>query len=65
VRFVIETLYAHFVKHPEQIPPELMQINQARQEPVERAVVDYVAGMTDRFALETFKKIFIPRTWGA
>jgi dGTPase len=65
VRFVVETLYAHFVQHPEQIPADLRRINAARQEPVERAVVDYVAGMTDRYALEIFKRIFIPRTWGA
>ena len=65
VRFVVETLYAHFVRHPEQIPADLMAINQARQEPVERAVVDYIAGMTDRYALERFKQLFIPRTWGA
>jgi dGTPase len=65
VRFVIETLYAHFIKHPELIPADLRRINQERQEPVERAVVDYIAGMTDRYALEVFRKIFIPKTWGA
>jgi dGTPase len=65
VRFVIETLYAHFVKHPDQLPADLLRINQARQEPVERAVVDYIAGMTDRYAIEKFNSIFIPCTWGA
>jgi dGTPase len=65
VRFVIETLYDYFVKHPDQMPADLLQINQARQEPVERAVVDYIAGMTDRYAIEKFNRIFIPRTWGA
>jgi dGTPase len=65
VRFVIETLYAYFVKRPEQIPDDLRRINEARQEPVERAVVDYIAGMTDRYALELFNRIFVPRTWGA
>ena len=65
VRFVIETLYAHFLKHPEQLPAELLRINREREEPVERAVVDYIAGMTDRYALELFKRVFIPRTWGA
>jgi dGTPase len=65
VRFIVETLYAHFLKHPEQIPADLRRINEARQEPVERLVVDYIAGMTDRYALEVFKRLFIPRTWGA
>ncbi|MCU0493369.1 MAG: deoxyguanosinetriphosphate triphosphohydrolase [Chloroflexaceae bacterium] len=65
VRFVIETLYAHFIKNPEQLPTDLLRINQARQEPVERAVVDYISGMTDRYALKVFNEIFVPRTWGA
>lgn len=65
VRFIIETLYAHFVAHPEQIPDDLRRISMARGEPVERAVVDYIAGMTDRYALEVFRRVFIPRTWGA
>lgn len=64
VRFVIETLYAYFCTHPNQLPTDLLLINQQRQEPAERAVVDYIAGMTDRYALEMFKRIFIPKTWG-
>ncbi len=64
VRFVIETLYAHFLKRPDELPEDLLRINRLHQEPIERAVVDYIAGMTDRYALEVFKRIFIPRTWG-
>ena len=30
---------------------------------VERAVCDYVAGMTDRFAVSTFEKLFVPNSW--
>ena len=29
----------------------------------ERAVVDYLAGMTDRFAVAMFEKLFMPRPW--
>lgn len=65
VRFVIETLYSHFVTHPEQLPPYLLRINQQRQEPIERAVVDYIAGMTDRYATKVFNDLFVPRTWSA
>ncbi len=65
VRFVIETLYGYFCTHADELPVDLLQINQQRQEPVARAVVDYISGMTDRYALEVFKRIFIPKTWGA
>lgn len=65
VRFIIETLYGHFCQEPAQIPADLRAISDRRGEPVERAVVDFVAGMTDRYALAVFKKIFVPKTWGA
>ncbi|HYF64454.1 MAG TPA: deoxyguanosinetriphosphate triphosphohydrolase [Herpetosiphonaceae bacterium] len=65
VRFIIGKLYEHFNAHPDEIPADLLQISQRRGEPVERAVVDYIAGMTDRFALKTFNELYVPRTWGA
>ena len=32
-------------------------------EGVERAVCDYIAGMTDRYALNKYKDIFLPKMW--
>jgi dGTPase len=32
-------------------------------EPPERAVADFLSGMTDRFALETWEALFVPRPW--
>jgi dGTPase len=51
--------------HPEQLPSDLRQINRERDEPIERAVVDYIAGMTDRYAIKVFNDLYVPRTWGA
>lgn len=60
---MIAMLYGHFVEHPQQLPPDLLRINQTRQEPMERAVVDYIAGMTDRYALKVFEALFVPHIW--
>ncbi|KPV50583.1 deoxyguanosinetriphosphate triphosphohydrolase [Kouleothrix aurantiaca] len=65
VRQMIDLLYRHFVAHPEQLPPDLLRINAERSEPSERAVVDFIAGMTDRYAIKIFNDLYIPRTWGA
>lgn len=65
VRFIIETIYQHFLQHPHELPADLLRINQERQEPVERAVVDYIAGMTDRYAIKVFNDLFVPHTWDA
>lgn len=59
----IALLYQHFLEHPEQLPADLRRINEQRQEPIERAVVDYIAGMTDRYAIQVFENLFVPRIW--
>ncbi len=63
VDVMIHLLYEYFVGHPEELPAELRRINEQRGEPIERAVVDYIAGMTDRYAIKKFQELFIPRTW--
>ena len=63
VRFVVEQLYRHFVAHPDAISPELRRIAAAHGEPVERAAIDYIAGMTDRYALEVFNGLYVPGIW--
>jgi dGTPase len=65
IRIMIEMLYMHFLEHLEELPDDLQRINHERAEPTERAVVDYVAGMTDRYAIKVFNDLYIPRTWGA
>ncbi|PZC48213.1 MAG: dGTPase [Chloroflexi bacterium] len=44
---VVEFLYNHLCEHPDEVPPEYW----LHAESTEQAVVDYVSGMTDRFAL--------------
>lgn len=65
VTLMIDLLYHHFLAHPGQLPAELLHINQERNEPIERAVVDYIAGMTDRYAIKVFEDLYVPRTWSA
>jgi dGTPase len=50
---VVKTIYCHFVAHPEEMPPEFHQLS-GPGEPIERRVLDYVAGMTDRYAMEIY-----------
>lgn len=65
VRLMIDLLFRHFLEHPEKISSDLRTINAERGEPVERMVLDYVAGMTDRYAIKVFNDLYVPRTWGA
>ncbi len=63
VRFVIEQLFDHFTRFPDEVPADLRAISAARGDEHACAVVDYIAGMTDRYALKIFNAIYVPRTW--
>lgn len=56
-RFIKE-LFSAYVSHPEQLPPKWQL--RAEQDGVKRAVCDYIAGMTDRFAQDEYKRLFHP-----
>ncbi len=54
-------LYEYFVKHPDKMPE--MYVHNIEDEGVERCVCDYISGMTDRYAIEIYNDLFIPRMW--
>lgn len=54
-------LFHYFVQYPEQMPESYFR--NVEEEGVERCVCDFVSGMTDRYAIETYKKLFIPHVW--
>jgi len=55
---VLEQLFSTYTRHPELLPPQVRQA--AELEGRERAVCDYLAGMTDRFAVEEYARLFNP-----
>ena len=54
-------LFTYFVDHPEKLPIESLET--ISKESVERAVCDYLSGMTDRYAIELYRDLFIPERW--
>ncbi len=59
---MIGVLYDYYMKHPEEMP-ELQKKMIGSGTPVWRAVCDYIASMTDRYAIKMFESIYIPKTW--
>ncbi len=57
-RFIGE-LFQLYVQKPEQLP-NTTRLRIEHGEPIERVVCDYIAGMTDRYCLEEYKKLFDP-----
>ncbi|HZP95655.1 MAG TPA: deoxyguanosinetriphosphate triphosphohydrolase [Candidatus Limnocylindria bacterium] len=60
---VLWELLQYFERHPERMPQEHQRI--AERDGTKRAVADYIAGMTDRYALDTYTSLFVPSAWGA
>ena len=60
--FMLEQLFCHFIKNPGLLPVEYEIVT--KSEGIERAVCDYIAGMTDRYSISAYCKFFVPKTWG-
>ena len=52
---MIRRLFEYYVREPDKLPPEYQDIRY--EEGVERAVCDYISGMTDVYALDLYRKI--------
>lgn len=60
-RDIIGILYDYYMKHPGKLPTDFQP--QLSFDGIERTVVDYIAGMTDKYAVYKFSEIFIPTAW--
>lgn len=61
VEKMMAELYAYFSLNPQEMPAFYGHI--AQQEGVDRAVTDYLSGMSDDFAIRRFEDLFVPRKW--
>ncbi len=60
-KVLLSQLFEYFSQHVEKMPELYRGI--AEEEGVGRAVCDYISCMTDRFAVETYKELYIPKFW--
>lgn len=58
---LIESLYDYFRSNPDTMP--VQYIETIYKEDIDRAVCDYIAGMSDRFAVSVCRSIYIPKGW--
>jgi len=57
---LVRALYDYYHDHPEEISPEYQELI-TQGDPVGRVVGDFLAGMTDRYAIRLAESLFIPR----
>ncbi len=58
---LLSGIFDYLVKNPAKMSEEYLSI--AEREGVERAVTDYVSGMTDPYAIEMHNRFFVPKAW--
>lgn len=59
---LLAVLYDDYMKHPEKLSTEYINFID-NGEPKEKVVCDYIAGMTDQFAIATYEELCIPSSW--
>jgi dGTPase len=57
---IMTALFEMYMAEPRQLPPHVTRRVREEGEPVARVIADYIAGMTDRFALQEYKKLLDP-----
>lgn len=60
---LIVSLYRYYMEHVIELPEEYLLMMVQRGEKKERVVCDYIAGMSDSYAIEKFKELFVPKAW--
>ena len=58
---LILRLYEYYMKHTDSLPEEYLVMMEHRQEKKERVVCDYIAGMSDRYTIDQFEELFLPK----
>ena len=60
---MIEQLFDYYMKHPEALPEQFRKSLELTDISREQVVCDYIAGMTDSYAVKKFQDYFVPESW--
>ena len=61
-RNMLKSLYRYFMEHIDELPADYHRLMEQGDSPA-RVVCDYIACMTDRYSIATYKRLFIPKSW--
>ncbi|MCL2819533.1 MAG: deoxyguanosinetriphosphate triphosphohydrolase [Oscillospiraceae bacterium] len=58
---IINEIFRFYFRTPDELPDEYRRVSM--QDGLKRAVSDYISGMTDKYAIHIYEKLFIPEAW--
>ena len=56
-------LFEYYMKHEELLPEEYIEMMEPEHQALDRTVCDYIAGMTDQYAIAKFQEFYVPKSW--
>lgn len=56
-------LFEYYMKHPDELPAEYLDMMKEREQAMDRTICDYIAGMTDQYAIAKFQESYVPKAW--
>ena len=60
---MVTNLYDYYRRHIQLLPDQFLEMLEEEGGTPERIVCDYIAGMTDTYAIKKFEEFFIPESW--
>ncbi len=60
-RGVVEALYTYYLEHIELLPKEFLL--HLEEDGAQRIAADYIACMTDTYAIHEYQRLFVPAAW--
>ena len=60
---MIKNLYGYYICHMDKLPEKYLQRIDEGKSTKEQSVCDFIAGMTDAYAVKKFQEFFIPESW--
>lgn len=60
---MLSQIFHYYMEHTDELPQEYRHLAEEEDESWSRVVCDYVSGMTDGYAIDTYKRLFVPLTW--
>ena len=58
---ILRSIWEYYVNRPDALPDDFRALAEA--DGLERAVTDYVSGMTDKYVMDVYSELFIPKSW--
>ena len=58
---ILRSIWEYYVNRPSTLPDDYRRL--AEEDGLERAVTDYVSGMTDKYVMDVYSELFIPKSW--